>query len=124
MTHDNRDILEILRSELKFLEEGHYRRSLTSWRAPYIFEDSPSCLNYKDRTRPHPCNECGLIQFVPPELRGRDVPCRFIPLNQEGQTVDTLYRTGTQIEMEEALHSWLCQEISRIEEQRARARAI
>jgi hypothetical protein len=51
MSHKNRDILEILRFELKFLEDGGYRRSPHApWRAGYIFEDSPSCLNL--RTRP------------------------------------------------------------------------
>jgi hypothetical protein len=124
VAHQEKDILEILRFELKFLEEGGYKRSPSSWRAPYVFEDSPSCLNYKDRERSHPCSECLLIQLVPPELRGRDVPCRFIPLNDKGQTVDSLYRSGTQLEMEEALHSWLCREIGRIETERSRARAI
>jgi hypothetical protein len=124
VSHQDKDILEILRFELKFLEEGDYKRSPSSWRAPYIFEDSPSCLNYKDPARPHPCSECLLTELVPPELRGRDVPCRFIPLNDKGQTVDSLYRSGTQLEMEEALHSWLCREIGRIETERNRARAI
>jgi hypothetical protein len=116
MSHKNRDILEILRFELKFLEDGGYGRSPHApWRAPYIFEDSPSCLNFNDSAGPHPCSECLLTQLVPPELRGQDVPCRFIPLNDEGQTVDSFYRTGTQIELEDALRDWLRGEISRIE---------
>jgi len=46
------------------------------------------------------------------------VPCRFIPLNDKGQTIDSLYRTGTQEEIEEALRNWLRREISRIEAER------
>jgi hypothetical protein len=116
MTHKNRDILEVLRFELKFLEDGGYGRSPHApWRAPYIFEDSPSCLNFSDPGRPHPCSECLLTQFVPSDLRGQDAPCRFIPLNGQGETVDSLYRSGTQIEIEEALRDWLRREISRIE---------
>lgn len=116
MSHKNRDILEILRFELKFLEDGGYGRSPHApWRAPYIFEDSPSCLNFNDSARPHPCSECLLTQLVPPELRKQEVPCRFIPLNDKGQTVDSLYRHGTQIEMEEALRDWLKREIVRLE---------
>jgi len=122
MSHKNRDILEVLRFELKFLEDGGYGRSLHApWRAPYIFEDSPSCLNFNDSARTHPCSECLLTQLVPPELRERDVPCRFIPLNDKGQTVDSLYRTGTQIEMDDALRDWLRGEISRIEAEQTRA---
>ena len=123
VSHKNRDILEILRFELKFMEDGGYARSPDApWRAPYIFEDSPSCLNFKDPVRPHPCGECLLTQLVPPELREQDVPCRFIPLNDKGQTVDSLYRSGTQIEMEEALRNWLCREISRIETEQTQRR--
>jgi len=116
MPHKNRDILEILRFELKFLEDGGYGRSPHApWRAPNVFEDSPSCLNFNDSARPHPCSECLMTQLVPPELRKQEVPCRFIPLNDEGQTVDSLYRHGTQIEVEEALRDWLKREIVRLE---------
>ncbi|HMD15830.1 MAG TPA: hypothetical protein VKH18_04110 [Terriglobales bacterium] len=124
MSHEDGDILEILRFELKFLEEGGYACSpRTPWRAPYIFEDSPSCLNFEDSTRPHPCNECLLTQFVPAEFREEEAPCRFIPLNDKGRTVDSLYRTGTHAEIAEALRDWLRREISRIETERTQSRA-
>jgi hypothetical protein len=124
MSHKNRDILEILRFELRFLEEGGYVRSPHAlWRAPYIFEDSPSCLNFRDPARPHPCSECLLTQFVPAEFREQDLPCRFIPLDDKGDTVDSLYRTGTQKEMTEVLRDWLGREIHRIEAERTQARA-
>jgi len=124
MSHRNRDILDILRFELRFLDEGGYVRSPHApWRAPYIFEDSPSCLNFRDPARPHACSECLLTQFVPPESREQDLPCRFIPLNDKGQTVDSMYRTGTQKEMSEALRDWLGREIRRIEAERTQARA-
>ncbi|MGO9606495.1 MAG: hypothetical protein ACLQAT_24410 [Candidatus Binataceae bacterium] len=104
---------------MKFLEEGGYADTpFAPWRAPYIFEDSPSCLNFGDAARPHPCINCLLTQLVPPESRKKDVPCRFIPLNDKGQTIDSLYRTGTQEEIEEALRNWLRREISRIEAER------
>src|ERR1019366_6790792 len=123
MSHNNRDLLETLRFELKFLEDGGYGRSPhTPWRAPYIFEDSPSCLNFSDPARPHPCSECLLTQLVPPELRGQDVPCRFIPLNDKGQTIDSLFRTGTQIEIEEALRHWLRRGTRRIETEQTHGR--
>lgn len=113
---DNRDLLEALRFELQFVEDGGYGRSPHApWRAPYIFEDSPTCLNFSDPARPHPCSECLLAQLVPAEMREQEVPCRFIPLNDKGQTVDSLYRTGTQKELEEALLDWLHREISRLE---------
>ncbi len=122
MSHKNRDILDILRFELRFVDEGGYVRSPHApWRAPYIFEDSPSCLNFRDSARPHPCSECLLTQFVPPEHRDHDVPCRFVPLDDDGRTIDSLYRTGTQEEMVEALREWLRRQIRRIEAERAQA---
>jgi len=116
MSEQGRDLLDILRFELKFLERGGYEAAAHApWRASYIFEDSPSCLNFQQSARPHPCGDCVLTQLVPAELREHEVPCRFIPLNDKGQTVDSLYRTGTHAEMVEALREWLLREIRRIE---------
>jgi hypothetical protein len=118
MARDEREMLELLKFELKFVEDGGYGRSpRTPWRPPYIFEDSPSCPNLGDPTRPHPCRECLLMNFVPGELQDENIPCRFIPLNEKGETIDYFYRYGTQLEMEEALAGWLRSQISRIEQQ-------
>jgi hypothetical protein len=120
MAQAERDLLEMLKFELKFVDDGGYGRSPhTPWRATYVFEDSPSCPNLGDPARPHPCNECSLIKFVPGELQSENSPCRFIPLNEKGQTIDYFYRYGTQAELEEALTGWLRAQIARIEHQLA-----
>ena len=120
MAQDKRDILDVLRFELSFLQDGGYGRSPHApWRAPAIFEDSPICPNFCDPARPHPCESCLLEQFVPQGQRSESVPCRFIQLNDHGQTVDDLYRTGSQLEMEEALARWLRSQIEKIERERA-----
>jgi len=119
MAQDGRDVLEVLKFELSFLLDGGYGRSPhRPWRAPAIFEDSPICLNFCDPARPHPCNSCLLDQFVPQAQRDESVPCRFIQLTKDGQTVEDLYRTGSQAEMEEALAGWLRAQIQRIERER------
>jgi hypothetical protein len=119
MTQDDRDILEVLKFELSFLEDGGYGRSPHApWRAPAIFEDSPICPNFCDPARPHPCESCLLEQFVPEARRSENTPCRFIELTEDGVTVDDLYRTGSQIEMEEALARWLRAQIQKIEAER------
>jgi hypothetical protein len=119
MAQDDRDILEILKFELSFLEDGGYGRSPQApWRAPAIFEDSPICPNFCDPARPHPCESCLLEQFVPEGQQKESVPCRFIRLTKEGLTVEDLYRTGSQVEMEEALATWLRAQIQRIERER------
>ena len=52
MAKDDRDILEVLRFELDFLEHGGYGRSVrTPWKETSIFQDSLRCVNYGDPAR-------------------------------------------------------------------------
>jgi len=120
MAEDKRDLLETLKFELKFLEDGGYGRSpRTPWRASNAFQDSPTCLNFNDPTRPHPCSECLLLKFVPEERKAENLPCWFIPLTAIGETVNYYANCGTQLELEEALAAWLRKTIRSIELERA-----
>jgi hypothetical protein len=120
MSTDNRDILEVLKFELNFLEQGGYGRSVrTPWRPTSIFQDSLSCVNFNDPERPNPCTACLLHDLVPSQYREEDVPCHHIPLNEAGETVDTMERQYTQAELEEAVREWLRRTIRRIEQDRA-----
>jgi len=117
MGADQRDLLTVLKAELEFLSQGGYRRNgASSWRPSFIFEDSPSCLNYKDPSRAKPCSECVLMQLVPPEKRKEQIPCRFIPLDALGTTVESLYKTATQDELEAEVRNWLKARIEAMEE--------
>ena len=121
MERNRQTMLNRLKTELEFVKGGGYRRSPRSpWRAPYIFEESPACPNFFDRTRSLPCQECWLIEFVPPALRDEQVPCRFVDLGG-GVTVDSLYRCGTPAETEEILTKWLHARIREIEVELANA---
>jgi len=123
MGKNNRDLVEILKSELKFLEAGGYRSSPeTRWRPQFIFEDSPTCPNYGRKEALIPCGECVLMPFVPPDCREEKIPCRHIPLNTEGYTIDTFYRIGTHEELEGAVAHWLRETVRRLEEERAQQR--
>jgi hypothetical protein len=118
-------VLTLLKKELEFLEHGGYKRSpARPWRAPYMFEESPSCPNHFDRTRQTRCQDCWLMQFVPNELHAEQIPCRFVPLTAEGLTVDTLYRCATAAESEEAMRSWLHRRIREIEREICEAQAV
>src|SRR2546425_12607598 len=117
MPKDDRDILELLKFELQFLEDGGYGRSVrTPRQSRWIFEDSPTCLNFSDPKRPRPCKDCSLMDFVPPERQCAALPCRFIQLNAAGQTLHSLYRWGTDEEREEAVRNWLRATIHKLEE--------
>ena len=116
---DERDVLEVLKFELNFLEQGGYGRSVRAPHTPTsIFQDSISCLNFGDPQRPHPCSECMLIDFVPESCRNEDVPCHHIPLSPAGETVATLGSRDHQQQLEEAVIAWLRAVIARMEKER------
>ena len=115
MPTDDRNLLDVLKFELEFLEQGGYGRlPRESWRARFIFEDSPTCMNFNSKDH-EPCSECLLMQFVPEEAREEQTPCIHIPLSPNGETLESLYRTGTQLEIEETLGAWLRVTIHRLE---------
>ena len=70
MANDDRDLLTLLKAELAFLEKGGYQHSPNArWRPQFIFEDSPTCINYGKRENPRPCSECSLMNLVPEDCR-------------------------------------------------------
>lgn len=118
MAKAKRDLLEVLKLELEFLRNGGYRQT-SSWKPKFIFEDSPTCLNYGDTQHSKPCSECVMLQLVPMERRGERVPCRHIPLNEQKETIQSLYATGTSEELETRIAEWLMNMIQRLEVERA-----
>jgi hypothetical protein len=124
MYKDERDLLDVLKAELAFLEKGGYGRSpRESWRQPLIFEDSPSCMNYDSKDHAEPCSSCVLFQLVPPQFRGNKIPCRHIPFNAEGEMLDSLWRYSDQFEIEEVFGNWLRTTIATLEKERQASRA-
>jgi hypothetical protein len=120
MSNDKRDILEVLKFELDFLEQGGYGRSVrTPWQETSSFQDSTTCINFNDPARPHPCSECLLTDFVPVSEQAQEVPCHHIPLGPGGETIRELEQRHNQVELEEALKNWLRVTIRRIEQERA-----
>ena len=120
MAKDERDVLELLKEELDFIEKGGYGRLVrTPWQPKSAFQDSLTCINYGYPYRAHPCNECQLIDFVDPEHRTETVPCHFIHLNAAGETIEDLECEDDQAKLEAALKDWLRTKISEIEGQRS-----
>ncbi|HTV58349.1 MAG TPA: hypothetical protein VMJ93_05710 [Verrucomicrobiae bacterium] len=116
MTSPSNSVLEALRAELAFVENGGYRNAVeSSWRPSFIFQDSPICLDRGSAQASRPCAECCLAAFVPEEYRDAKVPCRHIPLNATGETIDSLYRSANDEELEAAVKDWLKVTISRLQ---------
>jgi hypothetical protein len=119
MPKDERDLLEVLKMELAFLEGGGYGRAPREpWRPQCVFEDSPTCMNYDSKLNPGPCNDCILMELVPPESHKAKIPCRHIPLTASGETLDSLYRYGDEYEIEETVRNWLQKMIGQLENER------
>jgi hypothetical protein len=121
MAKDDRDILELLKQELSFIEEGGYGRSVRApWLPKSIFQDSLSCLNYGFPYRAHPCSECHLLDFVRSEDRSQSVPCHFIPLNEAGNTIEEFEMKGDEVRTQNVVRSWLKGKISQLEAKRSK----
>ncbi len=116
MSDDPRDVLEVLRCELSFLEQGGYRAQKNPLVAVSHFQDSLSCINYGLPRRPHGCDKCLLWDFVPAQYRREDVPCHFIPLTPTGLTIES---RQSEAELEQNLKIWLRDTIAKLEQQRA-----
>ena len=122
MPRDHRDLLELLKAELTFLESGGYeyaRQQDVAWLPTFYLEDSPSCFHrWRAAARAHNCSACVLIHLVPAEHRAKSAPCRHIPLNAAGETIESFYKSGTKQELEWALDKWLREKIRELEEQK------
>jgi hypothetical protein len=120
MSRDKRQLVDVLRQELEFVEKGGYRHpSHAAWRPQFMFQDSPTCLNFNSNDIPAPCTDCVMMQVVPADSQQRKFPCRYIPLNERGETLDLLYRAGTQEETQAAFKNWLKSTIARLEREQA-----
>jgi len=119
MTKDKRSLLDILKDESEFLEKGGYRHTARAdWRPQFIFQDSPTCLNFDPSHPSKPCMDCVLMQLIPENRRDNKIPCRFIPLNEYGETIESFYHSGTQEELETAVAQWLKGAIARLKREK------
>ena len=119
MTKDDRDLLDLLKDELAFINQGGYGRSVrTPWLPKSAFQDSLTCINYGYPYRAHPCNECHLLDFVAPGHEKEEVPCHFIPLNATGDTIEKLEQENEEARIEILLKKWLQTRIGELEAQR------
>jgi hypothetical protein len=111
-----------LKTELDFIEKGGYGRSVrTPWKMTEAFRDSLTCVNYALPEKAHPCSECHLIDFVPHNKRREELPCHAIPLNDAGDTVESLELENNQAKLEVVLKEWMRDKIKQIEAERAAA---
>jgi hypothetical protein len=115
MKQDLRDILQVLRFELNYLEQGGFDRDRALLGTESPFQGTFACINFGDPLRTHACRECLLYQFVPDERKTEEFPCHYIRLSDSGETVAQLIEKNDPRRLVEALEHWLRATIARLE---------
>ena len=119
MPTDKKTMLDALKMEIVVIEKGGYHPSVhRPHDEPRVFRDSISCLNVGlgDDKKEHACAECFLIDFVPEKYKdSNEDPCHKIPLNAQGDTVESLSRTSSPEDVQAAVLAWLKATVRRLE---------
>ena len=119
MGFDKKEMIEQLKFEIHMIEKGGYD---ASGRDPSqnaeIFRDSITCLNVGLEEKEHPCSSCFLSEFAPPEVRNStgDI-CHKIPLNEKGDTVESLKAEDDPQKLQTTVLNWLKRTIAKLEEE-------
>ncbi len=121
MGFDKREMIDQLKLEIQVIEKGGYYPSVREPREELrTFRDSVTCLNVGLEEKQHPCTSCFLIEFVPPELKDTEGDlCHKIPLNDRGDTVESLEREGDRDKVQAAVLAWLKNTVARLERELA-----
>ncbi len=124
MNFDKKEMIDALRLEIRVIESGGYYPSPRDPQAkPRTFRDSVSCLNMGLEEKREPCAHCFLIEFVPPEVRNSEGDlCHKIPLNDRGDTIESLEREGDPNKLQAAVLEWLKRTVVRLEAELAAPR--
>ena len=116
---DKKEMIEQLKFEIFMIEKGGYD---ASGRDPSknaeIFRDSITCLNVGLEDKEHPCSSCFLSEIVPPEVRNStgDI-CHKIPLNEKGDTVESLKAEDNPQKLQTTVLGWLKRTVAKLEEE-------
>jgi hypothetical protein len=119
MGFDKKQMIEQLKFEIQMIEKGGYYPSVRDPRhEPEIFRDSITCLNVGLEEKKHPCTNCFLSEFAPGDLRhSNEDLCHRIPLNERGDTVDSLQAEGKGDKVQDAVLGWLKNTVAKLEQE-------
>lgn len=116
MYQTKKDVLTTLQEELAFLELGGYRSpQQAAWRPQFIFRGFPHLFELPKPREASAMPRMRADGFVPNGSKQERYPCRHIPLDDSGQTLDSLYRTATEEEAYAMAADWLKKTIAGLE---------
>jgi len=121
MSFDKKEMIEQLKFEIKMIEKGGYDPSVREpHQNPEIFRDSIICLNVGVEEKEQPCSSCFLSEFAPPEGRNStgDI-CHKIPLNEKGDTIESLKAEDDPQKLQTTVLGWLKRTVAKLEKELA-----
>ena len=118
MAFDTKEMIEKLQFEIEMIEKGRYLPSVREPRRnPEIFRDTITCLNVGLEQKQYPCSSCFLSEFVPAEFRGSPgTICHKIPLNEKGDTIESLEADDDHDKVQAAVLDWLRNTVRALEQ--------
>jgi hypothetical protein len=121
MGFDKKEMIEKLNFEIEMIEKGGYYPSVREPRHnPEFFRDTITCPNVglEGEKKEFPCSSCFLSQFLPPEMRNsNDDICHKIPLNQIGDTIESLKAEDDPQKLQAIVLGWLKRTVAKLEEE-------
>ncbi len=119
MGMDKKEIIEQLKFEIAMMEKGGYYPSVReARREPEVFRDSITCLNVGLEEKEHACTSCFLSEFAPPEVRNSDGDiCHKIPLNEKGDTIESLKAADDPYKLQATVLAWLKKTVAKLEQE-------
>lgn len=119
MVFDKKEMIEKLKFEILLIEKGGYYPSVREPRhAPEIFRESVTCLNVGLEEKEHACSSCFLSEFAPPEVRNSNGDiCHKIPLNEKGDTVESLKTEDDPYKLQAIVLGWLKKTVAKLEQE-------
>jgi hypothetical protein len=117
MGFDKKEMIEQLKFEIEMIEKGRYFPPVREpHRTPEIFRDTITCLNVGLSEKRYSCSSCFLSEFVPSEFRdcGGTI-CHKIPLNEKGDTIESLKTEDDPYKLQGAVLGWLRKTVKALE---------
>jgi hypothetical protein len=117
MSLNKNEMIEQLKFEIEMIEKGRYYPSVrTPRQQPEIFRDTITCMNVGLTEKKYPCSTCFLSGFVSPQLRDdHGEICHKIPLNEKGDTIESLKAADDPYKLQETVLGWLKNTVTELE---------
>lgn len=103
---NKRLIVNLLRQEIAALHQQGLRS---------FFRSGEICLAAHTQRKTTTCIGCALLDFVPAQAQSFPTPCHEIPLNEQGDTIDSLSQTADRATLKAEVLVWMERSLAQLE---------